>query len=181
MWTLSHLKAPLAQNTPKKCRNKSIIKHVWPENNSAKLDSFNRVASDFILFNMHTGIQWVPIISWKGSDFIVMSLGSDSVQARDNISHSFPRCLKLVVLYLSLIAFHEPEQQAASNAAHSTEMITETRWTGQWVACWKSLIATLLFSCASSCTWSHIWEKPTPPQEPTVGRVALLTLPFESK
>lgn len=75
---------------------------------------------------MGTGRQ-VPIISWKGSDFIVRSLGSDSGQARDNISYSLSRCPELAVSHLSLITLHEAERQAASNVAHSTEMLTETR------------------------------------------------------
>lgn len=68
---------------------------------------------------MGTGRQ-VPIISWKGSHFIVRSLGSDSVPACDNICYSFPRCPLLAVSYLGLITLHEPEQ-AASNVAHPTD------------------------------------------------------------
>lgn len=86
---LGHCKNVITQT--KSNSYKLIIKHVWPEDNN--LNSFYRVplVNEYRNTGMGTGSQ-VPIISWKGSYFIVRSPGSDSVQACDNICYSFSRC-----------------------------------------------------------------------------------------
>lgn len=121
---------------------------------------------------MGTGRR-VPIISWKGSYFIVEHFGSDSLEAADNISYSVPRCLWLTVSYL--ITLHKPEQQVASNVAHLTEMATEMRYAGLAIVNWKSVIGlfcrVFFFVFCPSLPSVQVLEKLTRTQKHSVDRI----------